>query len=115
MAEKGRGSYFKDDYVNTKEIQKEKQFRRVQKKIYTGQQGGLCRWRSAVSLVPEFQCFPSRRADGEKQLSPLSLKPSCAAAISACYSEGREGQVSPLLSSLAESHSIFQRSLPALL
>jgi len=42
MAEKGRRSYFKEDYLNTKEIQEEKQFRKVHKKSDTRQQGG-CR------------------------------------------------------------------------
>lgn len=37
MAEKGRRSYFNDDYLNTKEVQKEKQLRKVQGKIDTGQ------------------------------------------------------------------------------
>lgn len=37
MAEKGRRSYFNDDYLNTKEVQKEKQLRKVQEKLDTGQ------------------------------------------------------------------------------
>lgn len=72
MAERGSGSYLKAyDYLNTKQIQREKQFRKVQKKIiYTRRQwrmqGYTCLWRYAAPLVSEFQCFPSRWADGEK-------------------------------------------------
>lgn len=62
--------------------------------------GNVCHRRKAVSLVSEYQCFPSRRADGEKQLFSLCLEPQREAAL--CLPpRGQTGQVSPLLSSLA--------------
>lgn len=83
MAEKGR-SYLNDDYLNAKEVQKEKQLRKVQETMDTGQQ----RSTQAVSAAGErrlprvrMSVLSSRRADGEKQLLSLSLEPQCEAAL----------------------------------
>lgn len=113
MAEKGRRSYFNDDYLNTK-VQKEKQLRKVQEKnrhgAATEDAGGVCHRRKAVRLASECQCLPVEGQMVRNNFCHCRLN-SSARQLSASRQEGRQEQVSPLLASSAGSHRVFGRSL----
>ena len=112
MAERGSGSYLKGyDYLNTKRIQREKQFRKVQKKISKPDNSGGCRATRACGdmLLPLCLSSSAFQVDGQMVKNRAAsfllfyLLNSIMRQFSACH-QGRKKHFSHPLTGPAGSH-----------